>query len=258
MLNLRNLRKALKEFKKNKPFDHCIVDDFLEESILKKIVREFPKFDSKDWHVYKNALEDKKTINSWHMMPKNTYSLFQYFNSNEFVNLLSNALKVKLYPDSGLHGGGWHCHGDGGNLNPHLDYSLHPKIGMERYLNLIIYVDSKIKEKHGGHLGFWKHNAELNCPGNLIKEIFPKYNRAVLFRTNQNSWHGLSRPLSLPDNIYRKSLAIYYLKKPSKFTSQRGKALYAPRENQKKNESLKRLIRLRSQVKTAEKVYRKT
>ena len=59
MLNLKNLKKALKEFKKNEPFDHCIVDDFLEKSFLKKIVNEFPKFDSKDWHVYKNALEEK-------------------------------------------------------------------------------------------------------------------------------------------------------------------------------------------------------
>ena len=76
-------------------------------------MNEFPKFDSKDWHVYKNALEDKKTINSWYMMPKNTYTLFQYFNSNEFVSLLSRELSISLYPDSGLHGGGWHCHGDG-------------------------------------------------------------------------------------------------------------------------------------------------
>ena len=148
MLNLKNLKKALKEFKKNEPFDHCIVDDFLEKSFLKKIVNEFPKFDSKDWHVYKNALEDKKTINSWYMMPKNTYTLFQYLNSNEFVSLLSKELSIRLYSDSGLHGGGWHCHGDGGNLNPHLDYSIHPKIEMERYLNLIIYVDPKIKEKY--------------------------------------------------------------------------------------------------------------
>ena len=58
MLNLRNLRKALKEFKKNKPFDHCIVDDFGGIN-FKENSKEFPKFDSKDWHVYKNALEDK-------------------------------------------------------------------------------------------------------------------------------------------------------------------------------------------------------
>ena len=35
--------------------------------------------------------------------------------------------------------------------------------------------DFKIKEKHGGHLGFWNHNSDLNCPGNLVKEIFPKF-----------------------------------------------------------------------------------
>ena len=24
--------------------------------------------------------------------------------------------------------GGWHCHSDGGNLNSHMDYSIHPKL----------------------------------------------------------------------------------------------------------------------------------
>ena len=60
MLNLRNLRKALKEFKKNKPFDHCIVDDFLEESILKKIVRNFQNSIQKIGMFIKMLLKTKK------------------------------------------------------------------------------------------------------------------------------------------------------------------------------------------------------
>ena len=46
---------------------------------------------------------------------------------------------VNLYPDCGLHGGGWHTHGVGGKLNMHPDYAIHPKSGLERQLNLIIY-----------------------------------------------------------------------------------------------------------------------
>lgn len=258
MINKKKIKQEIKNFKNNKPFDHFIVDNFLSPDTLKNIVKDFPNYNSPHWHVYKNVLEDKKTINSWFLMPPNTYNLFHYLNSDDFVSFLSNEIGTNLISDNGLHGGGWHSHTSGGNLNPHLDYSIHPKIGLERFLNLIIYVNPRIKDKHGGHLGFWEHNSELNSPGNLAKEIYPKFNRAVFFRTNQNSWHGLSRPLNMPKGVYRNSLAIYYLKKASKQAVKREKALFAPRENQEDNNEIKKIIRLRSQTKTAESVYRKS
>ncbi len=256
MINKKSLRNSLKKFKKNKPFDHCVVDNFLTDDILKKIIKEFPKYDENNWHVYKNQLEDKKTLNAWYLMSENTYALFQYLNSYNFVKLLSKELNVNLISDSGLHGGGLHTHGNGGKLNPHLDYSIHPKIGFERFLNLIIYISPNLKEKHGGHLGFWKHNKKLNAPDELVKEIFPKLNRAIIFRTNQNSWHGLSRPLTLPKGVFRNSLAIYYLKKPSKNAVKRARALYAPQKEQIGNKEIEKLIKLRSGLSTAKTVYK--
>jgi len=257
MINKKALKKALLSFKGNKPFDHCIIENFLVEETLKNIINEFPDYDSEIWLDYKNPLEDKKTSNAWYRMPEHTYSLFQYLNSNDFTNFLSKEIGEELYADYGLHGGGWHCHSDGGNLNPHMDYSIHPKIKLERFLNIIIYVSPDIKEAHGGHLGLWEHDSKNIQPGNLSKEIFPKCNRAILFNTTQNSWHGMSRQLSLPKGIYRSSLAIYYLRKPSKDADKRGKALFAPRENQKNNKEIAELIKLRSDTKTASQAYKK-
>ena len=51
---------------------------------------------------------------------------------------------------------------DGGNLNPHMDFSIHPKIKLERFLNIII-CESDIKEAHGEHLGLWEHDSK-NIP----------------------------------------------------------------------------------------------
>jgi Rps23 Pro-64 3,4-dihydroxylase Tpa1-like proline 4-hydroxylase len=63
-----------------------------------------------------------------------------------------------------------------------------------------VYLEKNYKAVYGGHLGFWEHNkSQTSQPGKLIKEIFPKYNRAIIFDTSQNSWHGLSRKL-----IYQK------------------------------------------------------
>tara|TARA_B110000003_G_C16395199_1_gene436020 strand:- start:144 stop:728 length:585 start_codon:yes stop_codon:yes gene_type:complete len=190
-------------------------------------------------------------------MPQHTYSLFQYLNSPEFTTYLSNEIGEELFADYGLHGGGWHCHSDGGNLNPHMDYSIHPKIKLERFLNIIIYVSPDIKENHGGHLGLWEHDENKIQPGRLVKEIFPKCNRAILFNTTQNSWHGMSRELSMPKDVYRSSLAIYYLRKPSKDADRRGKALFAPREDQKNDKEITDLIKLRSNTKTASQAYKK-
>ena len=51
---------------------------------------------------------------------------------------------IKLFIDPGLHGGGWHIHSNKGNLNPHLDYSIHPKMDIQRRLNLIVYLEIKL------------------------------------------------------------------------------------------------------------------
>ena len=43
-----------------------------------------------------------------------------------------------------------------------------------------------------------------------IKEIFPKFNRCVIFLTNKKSFHGHPKKLNCPNNVSRKSVAAYY------------------------------------------------
>lgn len=257
MINVNIMEeKFSKGFDKN-PFDHVVIDDFLDDKTLKGIVDEFPKYSSPDFLEYRNALEEKKTMNVWYLMPKTTYSLFQYLNSPAFVDRLSKYFGRPLFADFGLHGGGWHVHADGGNLNPHLDYSIHPKLGLQRLVNIIIYVSPDIRECHGGHLGFWAHDEKENGPGALVKEIAPSFNRAVIFNTSQNSWHGMSRPLTLPKTIFRQSLAIYYLCEPMPTAGANDRALFAPRQEQLGNQEIKDLIKARTSSATSAAVYRK-
>ena len=169
---------------------------------------------------------------------------------------ISKNVGVNLYQDPGLHGGGWHIHGPGGNLNPHLDYSIHPKVALQRKINIIIYLASDLMDVHGGHLGLWEHDLEDNAPGKLIERIQPKFNRAVIFDTTQNSWHGMCEPLVQPDGIYRKSLAIYYLTDPTNNADQRERALFAPREEQKGDQSVEQLIKTRANSKNFSSAYR--
>jgi len=94
------------------------------------------------------------------------------------------------------------------------------------------------------------------APGELVKEVEPRFNRAIVFNTTQNSWHGMSRKLTAPEGIYRKSLAIYYMREPVDGADPRGRALFAPREEQKGDRTVLETIRLRSDVATSCSVYR--
>jgi 2OG-Fe(II) oxygenase superfamily len=257
ILNIENIKDGLLSFKNSAPFDHCVIDDFFHVDFAEHLTNEFPDYNSDKWFCYKNPIEDKKALNDWNAFPEKTYKAFFALQSTNFVDLLSSAVGKTLYVDHGLHGGGWHIHGSKGNLNPHLDYSIHPKVGMQRKLNIIIYLSKEFKpEVHGGHLGLWDHNLNTGKPGELIKEVEPLYNRAVIFDTTQNSWHGMSRPLSQPEGIYRKSLAIYYLCEPQSNASKHERALFAPREHQKKDKNIDEIIKLRSGSQTFSSVYR--
>jgi len=256
MINMTAYREALTNFRNQTPFDHCVVDNFFAPEIAKQLADEFPSYDSADWYVYNNAIEHKKALNNWERFPQLTYLVFTQLQSRVFAGPLEEVLGEKLYVDHGLNGGGWHIHGTGGNLNPHLDYSIHPKMGKERVLNCIVYLSADLKPEHGGHLGLWEHDSQLCRPGRLAKEIEPRYNRAVIFNTTQNSWHGMSRQLKAPEGVYRKSLAVYYMREPAQDADPRGRALFAPREDQHSDPKVLEVIRLRSEVSSSSKVYR--
>jgi hypothetical protein len=256
IINYGNLIQGLREFSTNKPFDHCVVDDILDPSIAEQLESEFMDYKDDRWYCYKNAIEDKKACNNWGNFPPLTYKVFQELLSRKFVQVIERELELKLYIDHGLHGGGWHIHSAGGNLNPHLDYNIHPKMGLMRKLNIIIYLSQDLEDQHGGHLGLWDHNSLKNGPGALVKEVQPKFNRAVLFDTTQNSWHGISRRLSQPDDIFRKSFAVYYLTDPPLNADQRDRALFAPRADQENDTNILELIKIRADSKNYFKGYR--
>lgn len=258
-INVDALRRALAGFSAARPYSHCVVDDFFDLALARRLAAEFPSYDSNAWFVYDNPLENKRALNDWNAYPPVTYSTLSCLNSEDFVSgLIGAELGIDLRPDPGLHGGGWHIHGRGGNLNPHVDYHIHPKLGLVRRLNLIVYLSSELDPPmHGGHFGLWEHDSVDEQPGQLAKEVAPAFNRAVLFDTTQNSWHGMSRPLSVPDGIYRKSLAVYYLTvRDANDQVSRKRALFAPRDHQRGDPRVEEIIRKRVDLEQSKKVYR--
>ena len=256
-LNIDNFKQQAAAYGSEPPFDHVVIDNFFLPEVAETLSAEFPDFDDPVWHQYNNAIEVKKVCNNWNVFPVDTYNTFTMLNSAEFLELLGQTVvpQMKLYADPGLNGGGWHIHRRGGKLNTHLDYSLHPKLGLQRKLNIIIYLNKDWQKEWGGSLGLWS-NESSEKPGELSKSVWSKYNRAVIFDTTQNSWHGLPDPLQCPEAQYRKSMAAYFLCDPPKDVETRGKALFAPTAEQSGDDAVIELIKKRSDVKSAATVYK--
>lgn len=231
------------------PFNHWIIDNFFPPETVGKISKSFLDYDDSQWWNYSNPLENKKTLQDWRKFPPEIYQNFQHLCSSDFIGFLKEITGIKkLYPDYGLHGGGLHIHGTNGNLNIHKDYSIHPKLKLQRKLNLIVYMTEEWDSSWGGSLEFWSHDEKRNKPLKLEKSTECLYNRAVLFDTTQNSWHGLPTPLTCPQNVYRKSIAIYYLTDVDLDTEQRYRAFFAPTKEQENDKNILELIKKRQMM----------
>lgn len=255
-VDLEKLQTAGANFHGQDPFDHMVIDGFFEPEVAEGLEKEFPDFESPVWHKYNNAIEIKKTCNNWNVFPSLTYRVLEYLNSAEFMQVLERSCGIEmLHSDVGLNGGGWHVHKRGGKLNTHLDYNLHPKTGLQRKLNIIVYLNSAWQPSWGGQLGMWEEDDQRRRPGKLTKSVDPVFNRAVIFDTTQRSWHGLPAPLECPEGQTRRSLAVYYLIPPPEQTEDRGKALFSPFEEQENDEAVLALIAARARSDSAASVY---
>jgi len=236
------------EFLQNKPFNHIVLDNFFLPEVAQDIANSFYTHDDSAWTVaYDNPVEKKKACSHWDRFPESIYSALFYLCSKEFVSILEKITGTEqIIADYGLHGGGMHSHNVGGKLNVHKDYSLHPKLPYMRNFNLIIYITPNWKGSWGGGLEFWSHDEKTEQPKECITRVENKFNRAVLFNTTQNSWHGLPKALTCPPTTARRSLATYYLTPINEKAENRKRALYAPYDEQKNDPEIVEFCRKRS------------
>ncbi len=87
----------------------------------------------------------------------------------------------------------------------HTDFPFHKKLKLWRRVNVLVYLNKDWEESWGGSLELW--NSDLQ---NCSKKILPIINRVVIFRTGNGSFHGHPMPLSAPEGVFRRSIALYY------------------------------------------------
>lgn len=198
------------QFRSAKPFPHIVLDDFLPRWIAESVEREFPGPDSSIWaHLPTEDQRRKMATVDDGQIPPLSRTVLHHLNSGSFLRFLEKMTGISnLVADMKYVGGGLHQNGPGGKLAVHIDYSHHPQNGLYRQLNLLVYLNREWKEDYHGHIELWDPRL-TRCE----KKVFPAFNRCVIFRTSDISFHGYPEPMSCPEGQFRKNLSTYYFTK---------------------------------------------
>ena len=201
--------KNKEHFITNEPFSHILLENFFKENYLREILNEFPDLEKNNGSMEFNTKSDKKKFatNVEFNYPEKISSFLSFLNSFKFLSFLQKltGIKESLVPDPYFFGGGLHQIKRGGFLKVHADFNYHPQMKLDRRLNLLIYLNEDWQDEWGGFLELWDKDMK-KC----VKKLSPKFNNVVVFNTNDYSFHGHPDPLNCPENISRKSIALYY------------------------------------------------
>jgi hypothetical protein len=200
-------RARAQEYRDAQPFPHVVLDDFLPEAVIASCLREFPTPEDIPWTLYTDAGNTRKlAVSDETLMGGFTRHLIGQLNASTFVTFLETLTGIPgLVADPHLVGGGLHQIERGGFLKVHADFNRHPTLKLDRRLNLLLYLNPDWQEEYGGHLQLWARDMS-RCD----KQVLPIANRCVVFSTTDFSFHGHPDPLTCPDGVARKSLALYY------------------------------------------------
>ena len=210
--NFQNLEQVALEEKikyiNAKPFPNITLTNFFEDNFLNKILEEFPNLSKlQGSQIYKEKNEIKLSNKDYNKFPNNIKKFIDFLNSEIFLGFLQNltSIKEKLVSDPLLEGGGLHEIKRGGVLKIHTDFNRHPSLDLDRRINVLIYLNKNWKDSYGGHLEFWNKDVS-KCE----KKILPSFNTMAIFSTTDFSNHGHPEPLNCPEEMSRKSIALYY------------------------------------------------
>ena len=198
------------DFLAAQPFRHMMIEDFFEPALAEQLLQEFPSFDPS---LARNELGEirGKAVNTKIREISPAYQrLYALIGGKPFLELISRISGIPdLILDPKMYGGGTHENLHGQDLDAHVDFNYDENQKLHRRLNLIVYLNKEWEPGWGGAIEI--HSDPRNPETNRIKAYDPLFNRAVMFETNEISWHGFPR-IELPPekrHLSRKSISIY-------------------------------------------------
>lgn len=198
-------RSRRDEFTRALPFPHLVLDDFLRPDVARRVVDELAATTG-DWIYYHHVNERKRGFNDVARMGATTRQVVADLNDAAVRDALGTLTGIRgLLADPVLEGGGLSDMEPGGYVNVHADFLSHSRERTwTRRLNLIVFLNEPWAEADGGALELWDRDVRQ-----VVRRVPPTLNRAVLFATTADAFHGVPTVTCGPGRS-RKSLALYY------------------------------------------------
>jgi len=186
------------------PFDNLVIDSFLPADFADKLYQDFTNLETLEFdNIFKSNYGEKKEIKS-KKIGFDTYNDFiDLISDDELLSEVSKKFNTdRLFPDEAFDGGGYVISPTNSFLSYHADFNFSNKIQKYRTINLIIYFNKNYESEFGGKLHLLDPLSKT-----VETEIEPIFNRAVLFKTNENTPHGVSRNR---EDFERRSFNCYF------------------------------------------------
>lgn len=198
------LGESRRRFNAADPIRHLILDEFLDSAAARRALNAFPSPEAMEI-AFAGLPEVKNAEQRIELLDPIFGDIFGELRSIRFIGWLQSVTGIDdLSADPELHGGGLHQGSDGSYLDVHADFNIHPRLGLYRRLNVLIYLNPRWHADWQGYLELWSRDMR-ECR----QYIEPSFNRCVIMETHDHAYHGY-KELRLPDGVTRKSIASYY------------------------------------------------
>jgi hypothetical protein len=214
------------EYQRQPPFPHAHLSQFLEARVADRLIDEFVDPHHGPWVQYKHYNENHLGMFHRDAFPPVIRQVFDELNSPSFVAWLSELTGIpRLIADPSLEGGGLHLSEAGSFLHIHADFTRHHHhTNWRRRVNVIVYLNRSWQTEWGGAIELW--DQAMQRP---VVRIPPLFNHAIIFNTDERSYHGFPDPLTCPPGVMRRSLALYYYTADADVTANARSTNYRPR-----------------------------
>ena len=199
------------QFSAARPFKHLVIDDFFLPEFCRRLSAEFPAYDGALFYDEQQRPGMARHEGIAGLGPAYA-ELDRCLQSSEFLELVSRITGIPgLQCDADYAGGGTHEYLEGMELDPHVDFTLHPKSGLIRRVNLILHLNPEWDESWGGALELHL-DPRLPPARNAVRTILPLFNRCVIFETGDRSWYGFEavKPPPGKKGLSRRSIAASF------------------------------------------------
>ncbi len=179
------IKKYTKEFQNNKPFQHLLLKNFLQQKQADFLMNALEKqdFETKEGDLF-SIQQTKDLRNSTTFVFSSFYTMLTSSYLQKILQEITGIPKLKPVVD--LAGQNFPKHS---YILPHDDYSDNRKIAY------ILYLSPSLTAKDGGALEFFSVNKE-NAPQKIIKSYPPVKNSFMIFKVTRQSFHQVSEMLT--------------------------------------------------------------